>query len=442
MMKTRLAIGHRPLVVLLLAAAALFLPAPASAQFPAPPTPPAALNPPPPKPAAPKPVAVAPKPPRPPKPGELQTDPIRCWWKADRTSVRVGERFGLTLTCGVIETGPITVVPAINQLEGGALALTPFDVVSSVRREDVRSPPWRYFQFEYVLRLLSDGFFGQDVNIPALTVTYNLKAEGGETEGRDQSYILPALPMKVMSIVPRAAGDIRDASDQTFALIESRRFRSSAGMVASGVLYVFALILVGLAVVAGTARFRTRTSGAVKPVAAPSMLAGSLKALEEVRSQSASGWTPELARQALSALRVGGAVALGRPVAQEFVDGDTNERAGQVTVRTGLLRPRLAMLSASTTAPAIAWQLANGHRSAGFGGFGRTSQTGSAKSRPKAARRATLEQLADSLLAFNAAAYGRAAGSDSVALNAALAQGTDAIKRLKSTTMWPVRLFN
>ena len=36
--------------------------------------------------------------------GEVESDPIRCWWKTDRTAVRVGERFGLTLTCGVIET--------------------------------------------------------------------------------------------------------------------------------------------------------------------------------------------------------------------------------------------------------------------------------------------------------------------------------------------------
>src|SRR5262245_28848288 len=48
--------------------------------------------------------ALAQEPPKPgarsPKPGEVQTDPIKCWWKADRTAVSVGERFGLTLTCG------------------------------------------------------------------------------------------------------------------------------------------------------------------------------------------------------------------------------------------------------------------------------------------------------------------------------------------------------
>lgn len=374
---------------------------------------------------APAPARTAPAPPkRVAKPGEVETEPIRCWWKADRTSVRVGERFGVTLTCGVIETGAITVVPAINQLEGGALALTPFDVVSSVRRDDVVSAPWRYFQFEYVLRLLSDGFFGQDVNIPPLTVTYNLKAEGGETEGRDQSYILPALPMRVMSIVPRAAGDIRDASDQTFALIESRRFRASAGLIAAGVFYAFALVLAGLALVTGTARFRTRTTGVAKPVAAPSMLGGSLKALEGIRSEAAGGWTPELARRATAALRVGGAVALGKPVAQQFVNGTATGREGQIPVRTGLIRPRRALLSASTTAAAIAAQL-NGHASNGHA--------------PGPKKRLALERLADSLRAFNAVGYGRAGNADSVALNAALSEGTDAIRTIRSSTTWPLR---
>ena len=101
---------------------------------------PAATAKPAPRPAAPK--AAAPK--LPPRAGQVESDPIRCWWKTDRTSVRVGEAFGLTLTCGVIETGPIAVVPALTQLEGGAIQLTPFEVVSATRRNDVVVPPWRY----------------------------------------------------------------------------------------------------------------------------------------------------------------------------------------------------------------------------------------------------------------------------------------------------------
>src|SRR4030095_14354692 len=96
----------------------------------------------------------------PPRAGQVESDPIRCWWKTDRTSVRVGEAFGLTLTCGVIETGPIAGVAALAQLEGGAIQLTPFEVVSATRRADVVTRPWRYVQFDYRVRLLNDGFFG------------------------------------------------------------------------------------------------------------------------------------------------------------------------------------------------------------------------------------------------------------------------------------------
>jgi hypothetical protein len=155
-------------------------------------------TPPPARPAASAPTIA----PRAPKPGEVESDPIRCWWKADRTSVRVGEKFGLVLTCSVIETGPITVIPVLNQLEPGALSLTPFEVVSGVAHEDVVAAPWRYIQREYAVRLLSDGFFGQDVTIPALTVTYNLQERGSGSQGRDQQYILPPLPMRILSLVP------------------------------------------------------------------------------------------------------------------------------------------------------------------------------------------------------------------------------------------------
>lgn len=393
----------------------------AAAQFPAQPAPP-------PQAAAQAPApAIAPRTPPPapkraPKAGEVESAPIRCWWKADRNAVRVGERFGLTLTCGVIETDAITVVPEVNQLEGGALALTPFDVVSSVRRQDVLSPPWRYVQFEYVVRLLSDGFFGQDAVLPALTVTYNLKVKGSDNEGRDQTYILPALPMRVMSVVPRAASDIRDASDQTFGQVEERRFRASSEMVGSGVFFAFALALGGLAAVAGTARFRTRTTGSARPVPAPSMLGASLRVLDDVRGQTATGWTPVLARRALAALRVGGAVGIGRPIAQEFVAADTPERDGQVAVRTGWLRPRRALLSGSATSKAVDAYLS--------GGRGHD---------PRA--RAVLEPLGRSLAAFNAVAYGRNGEPDAVAMGAALEEGTDAIRQLRSSVGWPARLL-
>jgi hypothetical protein len=113
-----------------------------------------------------------------PRPGEIETAPIRCWWRTDTTHVRIGERFTLTLTCAVIETSSITVVASTNGLDPGAVQLTPFDVVGGTRHDDIVASPWRYFQYDYRVRLLSDGFFGQDVQIPSLPVTYNIQSSG------------------------------------------------------------------------------------------------------------------------------------------------------------------------------------------------------------------------------------------------------------------------
>ena len=361
------------------------------------------------------PVTAAQQPPA----GTVASDPIRCWWKTDRTAVRVGERFLVVLTCGVIEAGEITVVPNVTQLDPGAVALTPFDVVTGVRRDDVVARPWRYIQYEYSVRMLGDGFFGQDVPIPALTVTYNLQAPGGGSTGRDQSYILPALPMRILSLVPRGADDIRDASDQTFAGIETRRFRSTAAMVAAGVAFAFAAVFVLLALARVAGRYRKRDAKAVRPLGAPSMLGGTLRSIADVRDEARrGGWTPELARRGLAALRVGAAVALGRPVAQQFVAASAREREGQLLVRGGLLRRRRALLSAPTTPLVIADTLGNGHALS-----------------PRT--RTALEQLADGLRVLNSAAYGRGGGTDSAELDAALQRGSDAIRRIRLTSFWP-----
>ena len=356
-----------------------------------------------------------------PRAGEVASDPIRCWWKTDRTAVRVGERFGLVLTCGVIETETIAVVPVFNQLEPGALSLTPFEVVTGVRRDDVVAPPWRYIQFEYELRLLNDGFFGQDVNVPALTVTYNLKAPGGGTQGRDQGYILPALPMRIASLVPGGAADIRDASGQTFATIESRRFRASAALVAAGISFAFAAVLVAFAGARLVGQYRARQGSALRPVPAPSLLRGCLRELARVRKDSArEGWTPGLARRAVAALRIAGAVGLGRRPAQTFVASDVVEREGQLSVRTGLIRRRRALLSAPTTVKAISNGLGNGGK-------------------PNRRARASLESISEALRVLSTTGYGRNGNVDTSALDTALEDGTRAVRRLRLGTFWPIR---
>src|SRR5262245_30209338 len=84
-----------------------------------------------------------------PQPGDVEVDPIKCFWKTDRSTIIVGERFTVVLTCGIIETDKIKAVPDFNQLEGSTIGLQPFEVVKGVRHEDVKNPPWRYIQYEY-----------------------------------------------------------------------------------------------------------------------------------------------------------------------------------------------------------------------------------------------------------------------------------------------------
>jgi hypothetical protein len=366
--------------------------------------------------------AAAPK--LPPRTGQVESDPIRCWWKTDRTSVRVGESFGLTLTCGVIEAGPIAVVPALTQLEGGAIQLTPFEVVSATRRADVLAPPWRYVQFEYAVRLLNDGYFGQDVSVPALTVTYNLKSAAADSTGREQSYVLPGLPMRILSLVPRAAGDIRDASTLTFAEIETRRYYATAARVAAVIALAFAAVFAVLALLRFTQRFRVRTPAAARPVPAGSVLAGCATTLRDVQKDArSSGWSPELARRALPAMRIAGASALGRPIAQQYVNGDASTRDGQVIVKTGTLGLGRAVVSAATTPTAIATAL-DGRSSGG------------------SRARGAMVQLGEALQAFGRAAYGRRTDErlDGAELDRAMDSAIEAVRRLRVGAMWPMRM--
>ena len=120
----------------------------------------------------------------------------------------------LTLTCGVIETTASRSCPGRQPARaGGASAGAVRGGQRAPAHEDIEVPPWRYFQYEYTVRLLGDGFFGQDVAIPdAMSpIAYNMPAPA-RRRGREQTYVLPPLPMRIVSLVPRKATDIRDAS--------------------------------------------------------------------------------------------------------------------------------------------------------------------------------------------------------------------------------------
>jgi hypothetical protein len=385
----------------------LVLATPALAQMPAPAPAPAS--------------AQAAQPQRAPRPGEVELPPIQCWWKTGTSEIRIGQQFPVTLTCGVVETSALTVVAGTNQLDPGALQLTPFEVVSGVRHDDIVAPPFRYFQYEYRMRLLSEGFFGQDVTIPALTVTYNIQAAAGRgAQGRDQNYVLPALPLRVASLVPRNAADIREPMGQSFESVETRRARASTASVIGGLLMAFAGLLGVLALVRVFGRVRQRRPDAARPIAPVTVLGGCLRALTTVKADvQRDGWSPALAQRTLTALRVASAVALGRPMAQAPATSDQKVRDGQLVIRHGLLRPRRAVISAAVTPHTIQRELSGG-------------------AAVSAASRAALEQLRKGLQTLGAAAYGREETLDTIALDSALADGTSAVKQLRARSLRPM----
>ena len=87
-------------------------------------------------------------------PAKSSSPPIECWWKTDRSAVRVGENFTLTLTCAVLDTERVKVVVDESGLAPSALHLVPFDIVGGERFRDILNAPRRFFQYQYTMRVL------------------------------------------------------------------------------------------------------------------------------------------------------------------------------------------------------------------------------------------------------------------------------------------------
>jgi hypothetical protein len=365
----------------------------------------------------PSPAGVAPR-------GGADSDPITCWWRTSKSAVHVGEQFTLTLTCGLVETTAGRVVTDMDRLDPAALDLAPFEIVNGTRHRDVEAPPRRYFQYSYTVRLLADELFGRDVDIPSVAISYNIETTGATAaRGRDQLYLLPLLPMRILSLVPVAASDIEDASAQTFADIDRRAFRSTAELGAAGVLLAFAAICAAMGVVRFARPRMARAPAAVQPLSPLPVLRGSAREAAAIKAEVArDGWTLDRVDAALAVFRVAAAAALGRTVAQRVVEQDALPQEGQFRVRKGLLSTQRVLLSAPTTSSAIATQLA---------------QPGAEAIDPRL--RVALDELSEALGVFGAARYGRGPSLDASALDAGLEAGTRALGRLQTLNQWPAR---
>jgi hypothetical protein len=175
---------------------------------------------------------------------------------------------------------------------------------------------------------------------------------------------------------------------------------------------------------------RAATAARHRTVSPMTVLRAAIRELATVRTEtSRAGWTGELAGRAAAAVRLAGAVALSRPVSHKEVDRQASPSEGQVAAPAGVatLRGKATMLSAAVTPETLA---SNGH-------------AGSVAAEGHSAE--LRRSLGQALAVFTAARYarpsagsgrpesveGRDGGLDQTALDSALAQSEDAVKRLR-----------
>ena len=363
----------------------------------------------------------------------VETDPLQCWWRTSSGAVRVGEPFTVVLTCAVLETEAATVIVDQSKLEPAVVQFAPFEVLGGSHGVDQRTDLRKFFQYEYRLRLIAENDFGKDVPLPELKLSYHVQSRVGQAaaiQGREQSYVLPAQSIRILSLVPTDAADIRDTSAETFADVDQRSFRAKLLNVVGAVLFTLAGLLALLALVRLVQKYRTSTVSTDRLVSDGAILGAARRELASVqRAREDGGWTPELAGRALAALRVGATYMLGRPVAQTSVTSDlskiSNQRLvdadGVMMVRTGWPRTKRIAISGAVTTRSLATETKRG--------------LGTAQ------RAALLESLHDAMAQLTAVQYGRDGKPADNALDEALAAGRAALKRVRLEQTWIMKKF-
>jgi hypothetical protein len=258
----------------------------------------------------------------------------------------------------------------------------------------------RFVQYDYSLRIIAENAFGRDVSLPALQLTYRIESRvGGNStvtavQGRDFAYVLPPLSIRVLSLVPDNAIDIREAPIATFDEIASRAFRGTVLRIAAAIAFV-AAALVGAIALVGLLRRRRAASAAPGRVLPDGVILDSVhRELAAIRDESRSGWTPALTSRALAALRIAAAYEAGRPVTQTLAAAGATAGDGQLAIN-GRARG-VAFVSGSATA-------------------GHVSDDGT---------------LRDGLTRFTEARYGRDGAFDAARLDESIADGLRVVERL------------
>ncbi len=216
----------------------------------------------------------------------VQTDPLQCWWRTSSGAIRVGQTFQVVLTCAVLETEAATVVVDQTRLEPSVLQFPPFEVIGGAHGADLRTEDRHFFQYEYRLRLIAENMFGKDVQLPELKINYRVQSKVSQNtslQGRDQAYMMPAASVRVLSLVPSDATDIRDSTTETFSDLDQRALRANLFVVIGTVLFVLAGLLALLVLMRLFGRLRKPATVTQRLIADSTILRGVSRELSAIR---------------------------------------------------------------------------------------------------------------------------------------------------------------
>lgn len=347
-------------------------------------------------------------------------DPIRCWWRSSAGAVAIGEPFDASLTCAVYEDGATSVVADESRLGAAAIQLGVFEVLGGSHPADLRTDTRRFFQYHYTLRIIDRDVIGKDATFPNLQVSYRVHTRSGTdaTEGRDRVYIIPGESIRILSLVPETALDIRDTPGENFAQVESLRFRSRVLRLTSLAMGALGVIVLVPALLAIARRGRRPSTADVGRIGTSAVLAQVSEELTAVKADARGGWSIDLAARAAAAIRLAASAALDRRISQRPESGSATPAAGRVSVRSGVVRRTRVSTASAVTAADIQSAIE------------RLPLTTANNTRE------TLDRLHRALSAFTAALY-RPAFEPDAALDEAIEDGLAATARLRRVHAWP-----
>jgi hypothetical protein len=352
----------------------------------------------------------------------VEVSPIRCWWRASAGAVTIGETFEVRLTCAVLENDSVQVVPDETRLTVAGVQLPPFEIVGGDRPADTRAGERRFFQYRYSLRLVDPDEIGQDVSLPRLPITYKVQSRmsaNATLAGRDFTYLMPGLPLRVLSLVPEDATDIRDGTDVGLERVDALRLRARLADISAIALLAAGALLAVLALV--TIVNRARPTGArARPRVEESRVLDAVAAeLSRIARDAAAGWTPEHVRAGHAALRVVGALALRRGLSEQPLAPRAAPADGRIAVRALLPWRSGSAITSATTAADLARGLTTLPPDAPL------------------EQRNGLEAIRDAVAAFTAARYAATdSAPDHEALAGALEAGRAEAARLARISRW------